>query len=77
MLKSYGKFARANMMSAMVSALPLLRFAEKQGWLGHRVFRGSGVETGERAILSCTVRGGGGVSLVFFCKRLPRELNVN
>ena len=47
MLKSYGKFARANMMSAMVSALPLLRFAEKQGWLGHRVFRGSGVETGE------------------------------
>ena len=39
------------MMSAMVSALPLLRFAEKQGWLGHRVSGGSGVETGERAIL--------------------------
>ena len=51
MLKSYGKFARANMMSAMVSALPLLRFVEKQGWLGHRVSGGSGVETGERAIL--------------------------
>ena len=73
MLKSYGKFARANMMSAMVSALPLLRFAEKQGWLEHRVSGGSGVETGERAILC----GGGCVSLVFFCKRLPRELNVN
>ena len=45
MLKSCGKFARANMMSAMVSALPLLRFAEKQpgGWgtgcFGGRVLR--------------------------------------
>ena len=56
MLKSYGKFARANMMSAMVSALPLLRFAEKQGWLGHRVSGGSGVETGERA-QSCVAAG--------------------
>ena len=65
MLKSYGKFARANMMSAMVSALPLLflpLLAGKQGWLGHRVSGGSGVETGERAILC----GGGCVSLVFF-----------
>jgi len=29
MVTSYGKLARANMMSAMVSALPLLRFAHK------------------------------------------------
>ena len=50
-LKSYGKFARANMMSAMVSALPLLRFAEKQGWLGHRVSGGSGVHVGLSVIL--------------------------
>ena len=42
----YGKFARANMMSAMVSALLLLflpLLAGKQGWLGHRVSGGSGV----------------------------------
>ena len=62
------------MMSAMVSALPLLRFAEKaMPTCENRVSGGSGVETGERAILC----GGGCVSLVFFCKRLPRELNVN
>ena len=59
-VKSYGKFARANMMSAMVSALPALLFlpllAGKQGWLGHRVFRGSGVEHQENA-QSCVAAG--------------------
>ena len=72
----YGKLARANMMSATVSALR--HRTGKQGWWGVGCVAARCVLcAGDRAAAARPRGLPAGDSLVFFGKRLPPELNVN